>query len=67
MKQRQGVVLTSNNSEGLVISRVAESDASARDNFEGVDILLGHIEVDGNREQGAVGKSEVFDNTEDEN
>lgn len=54
-------VLHCDNGEGLVISRVAECEARARGNFEGLDGLLGQVQVDGDWEKGTVGQSEILD------
>jgi hypothetical protein len=56
-------VVNRDDSERLVVTRVPEGNASAWDDFEVVDVLLGDVQVDRDGEQDAVGETEVFDDT----
>ena len=51
------VELTSDDSKGLVVTRVTESNADTRRKGETVDVLAGNIERNGHGEESAVGES----------
>lgn len=56
-------IRTRDDSKGLVISRVSESNASARDDVESVNVFLGDIEVDWDGEESTVGETERGNDT----
>lgn len=55
-------VLNSQDGDGVVVTRVAESNALVDLQGDAVDIVLGDIQVDWNRPEGAVGETEIIDN-----
>jgi hypothetical protein len=54
--------LTSEDGEGVLVTRIAEGDASSNGNLEGVDLLLGDVEGDGHGEEGTIGETEGREN-----
>lgn len=55
-------VLNSQDGDGVVVTRVAESNALVDLQGDAVDIVLGDIQVNWNRPEGAVGETEIIDN-----
>lgn len=50
--------LTSEDGKGVLVTGVAEGDASSGSNLEVVNLLLGDVEGDGHGEEGAIGETE---------
>lgn len=55
-------VLNSQDGDGVVVTGVAESNALVDLQGDAVDILLGDIQVDWDRPEGAIGETEIIDN-----
>ena len=55
--------LTSDDSKGLVVTRVTESNADTRRKGETVDVLAGNIKGNRHGEEGAIGKTESVNDT----
>ena len=55
--------LTSDDSKGLVVTRVTESNADTRRKGKTVDVLAGNIKRNGHGEESTVRKAEVVNDT----
>jgi len=56
-------VLNGQDSDGLVVAGVTESDTLVGLKRQGVDVLLRNIQVDGDGEESAAGEAQIVDNT----
>lgn len=55
---------TGDDGEGRLVARVAKGHANTSSELEGVNLLLGDIEGDGDGEEGTIGETEVLDDAE---